>query len=107
LKGGPYEGSSRCLHGFQERVSPVNTQYEALGREIHETGGPLPEKVRWLIKVAVSAASQHRLSLETHIAKAREAGATEAEIAHALLMVMQTTGFPTFMESYSVFKNMK
>jgi 4-carboxymuconolactone decarboxylase len=92
---------------FKNEFPRVNAQHEALGREIHETGGPLPEKTRWLIKVAVSAASGHKVSLETHIAKAKEAGATEAEIAHALLMVMQTTGFPTFMESYSVFKNMR
>jgi len=92
---------------FKKEFPQVWTQYEALGSEIHENGGPLPEKVRWLIKVAVSAASQHRLSLETHLAKAREAGATDDEIKHALLMVMQTTGFPMFMESYSIFKNMK
>ncbi len=92
---------------FKQEFPQVWSHYEALGREIHENGGPLPEKVRWLIKIAVSAASQHRLSLETHVTKAREAGATDAEIKHALLMVMQTTGFPMFMESYSIFKNMK
>ncbi len=92
---------------FKQEFPEIWDQYGALGREIHESGGPLPEKVRWLIKVAVSAASQHRLSLETHVAKAREAGATDKEIEHALLLVMQTTGFPMFMESYSIFKNMK
>jgi AhpD family alkylhydroperoxidase len=76
----------------------VYAQHEGLGREIHENGGPLPQKIQWLIKVAVSAASQHKLSLETHLAKGRQAGATEDEIKHALLM---------FMEYYSVFKNMK
>jgi len=92
---------------FKKEFPKVWDHYETLGKEIHENGGPLPEKVRWLIKVTISAASQHRLSLETHLAKAKEAGATDAEIAHALLMVMQTTGFPMFMESYSIFKNMK
>ena len=92
---------------FKKEFPRVSARDEALSKEIHENGGPLPEKVRWLIKVAVSAASQHKLSLETHVAKAREAGATDAEIKHALLLVMQTTGFPMFMESYSVFKNMK
>ena len=92
---------------FKKEFPKAWSHYEALGREIHENGGPLPEKVRWLIKVAVSAATQHNLSLETHVTKAREAGATDDEIKHALLMVMQTTGFPMFMESYSIFKNMK
>ncbi len=92
---------------FKDDFPNVYAQHEALGREIHENGGPLPEKTRWLIKVAISASSQHKLSLETHLAKARQAGATEDEIKHALLLIMQTTGFPMFMEAYSVFKNVK
>ena len=62
--------------------------------------------MRWLIKAAVSGASGHRIALETHIAKAREAGATEEEIVHALLLLIQTTGFPTFMEAYLTYKKM-
>lgn len=79
--------------------------HEALGKEIHEKHGPLPEKTRWLIKVAISGASDHKTALETHILKAREAGASDEEILHALLLLIQTTGFPTFMEAYSVFEN--
>jgi len=77
-----------------------------LGSEIHEKSGPLPEKTRWLMKVAISGASSHRLALETHITRAREAGATDEEITHTLLLLIQTTGFPTFMEAYSVLKEM-
>jgi len=91
---------------FKKEFPYIDEAYEALGKEIHEKAGPLPEKCRWLIKVAVSGASGHSLALETHIVRAREAGATDAEIKHALLLIIQTTGFPTFMEAYSVFKNM-
>jgi 4-carboxymuconolactone decarboxylase len=89
---------------FKKDFPAVHAGHEALGKVIHEQGGPLPEKVRWLIKVAVSGASGHKISLETHVAKAREAGATEDEIRHALLLIIQTTGFPTFMEAYSTYK---
>jgi len=92
---------------FKKDFPAVNKGHDALGKIIHEKSGPLPEKVRWLIKVAVSGASCHKISLETHIAKAREAGATEDEIKHALLLIIQTTGFPTFMEAYSTYKKMK
>jgi len=51
-------------------------------------------------------ASHHELALETHIMKAKEAGVTDDEIKHALLLLIQTTGFPTFMEAYSVFNKM-
>jgi AhpD family alkylhydroperoxidase len=92
---------------FKKDFPSVFKGHEALGKVIHEGSGPLPEKTRWLIKVAVSGASGHTIALETHIARAREAGATEEEIKQTLLLLIQTTGFPTFMEAYSVYKNMK
>jgi len=91
---------------FKKEFPAIYAAHEALGKEIHEEAGPLPEKYRWLMKVAISGASGHSLALETHIVRAREAGATDAEIMHTLLLIIQTTGFPTFMEAYSVFKNM-
>ncbi len=92
---------------FKKDFPKVYSDHEALGKEIHEKSGPLPEKVRWLIKIVISGASHRLLALETHIMKAKEAGVTEEEIKHALLMLIQTSGFPTFMEAYSVFKRMK
>ncbi len=89
---------------FKEDFPQVYAGYEKLGLEIHDKSGPLPEKVRWLMKIAISGASRHLIALETHIAKAKEAGATEEEIKHTLLLLLQTTGFPNFMESYGVFK---
>jgi len=91
---------------FKKDFPEIYEGHEALGRKIHDEGGPLPEKVRWLIKVGVSGASGHTIALETHIMKAKEAGATDAEILHTLLLIIQTTGFPTFMEAYSTYKKM-
>ena len=91
---------------FKKDFPNVYAGYESLGTEIHAAGGPLPEKTRWLLKIAVSGASRHLPALETHIAKGREAGVSDDEIKHTLLLLLQTTGFPTFMEAYSVFKKM-
>ncbi len=89
---------------FKEDFPKVYSGHEALGKEIHEKSGPLDEKTRWLLKIAISGASHHPIALETHSLKAKEAGVTDAEIKHALLLLIQSTGFPTFMEAYSVFK---
>ena len=91
---------------FKKDFPTVHEGHEALGRIIHDQAGPLSEKMRWLVKVAVSGASGHTLALETHIARAREAGATEDEIKHVLLLIIQTTGFPMFMEAYFTYKKM-
>jgi 4-carboxymuconolactone decarboxylase len=82
----------------------VHARYASLGKEIHEQAGPLPEKTRWLIKIAISAAGGHERALTTHIGKARQGGVTDAEIKHALLLLIPTVGFPAFMKSYAVLK---
>ncbi len=92
---------------FKKEFQAVHEAQEALGEVIHGQAGPLPDKVRWLIKLAISGATGHQFALETHITKAREAGATEDEIKQALLMIVQTTGFPTFMEAYSTYYKMR
>jgi 4-carboxymuconolactone decarboxylase len=92
---------------FKEEFPEVSAQHEALGKEIHEHGGPLPEKTRWLIKIAISGACAHERALETHILKAREVGATDQEIKHALLLLIPTAGFPTFMTAYAKFRQTK
>jgi hypothetical protein len=56
---------------FKKEFPAVYSGHEALGEIIHEQSGPLPEKIRWLIKIAVSGASGHALSLETHILKGK------------------------------------
>jgi AhpD family alkylhydroperoxidase len=89
---------------FKAEFPEVQRREAELGAEVHERGGPLPEKVRWLIKVAISAATRHHRALETHLAKARKAGATEEEIRHVLLLLIPTCGFPTCMEAFDTYR---
>jgi AhpD family alkylhydroperoxidase len=90
---------------FRARFPQILEKNEELGTFIHEHGGPLDEKTRWLIKLGISAASRHRTGVATHIKRAKEAGATDEEITHALLLVLPSCGFPIFMEAYNEFKN--
>ena len=91
---------------FKAEFPGLYERIEASGHALHEQGGPLDERMRALLKVAISAASHHQRALETHVVAAREAVLTEAEIVHALLLVIPTCGFPTFMEAYSTYKGM-
>ncbi len=90
---------------FKKDFPGVHAKHEALGKEIHERSGPLSEKSRWLIKIAISGTCGQERALETHIQKAKAAGAADEEIKHALLLLIPTAGFPVFMSAYSVFKN--
>ena len=41
---------------FKAEFPEVYARHEALGKEVHKNAGPLGEKSRWLIKIAISAA---------------------------------------------------
>ena len=91
---------------FKEEFPEVYAKHEALGKEIHEKAGPLEEQSRWLIKICISAACNHKRALATHVKKAKAAGVNDAEIKHALLLLISTAGFPTFMKAYGVMDNL-
>lgn len=59
--------------------------------------GPLDEKTRELIKLGMSAALRSESAVKSHTHRAREAGASADEIAHAILLGVTTIGFPAMM----------
>ena len=83
---------------FKAKHPDIEAAYEEYGRLVHEAGGPLDEKTRWLIKVAVTTSGQNRYAQVTHIKKALHAGCTPDEIEHAILLTAPSAGFPVMME---------
>ncbi|WP_430883427.1 carboxymuconolactone decarboxylase family protein [Fusibacter sp. JL216-2] len=83
----------------------VYKAYESFGQAVHEKGGPIDEKNRWLIKVAISASQQYPFALRTHIHKALSAGCTRREVEHAILLVAPTAGFPKAMEGLMILRD--
>ena len=79
--------------------------YARFGKAVHDQGGPLDEKTRWLVKVAVSATVGIAKAQLTHMIKAREAGCTPDEIEHTLLLIAPTAGFPRMMEAMERFRD--
>ena len=79
--------------------------YAQFGKAIHDQGGPLDEKTRWLVKVAISASHGLAKAQLTHMIKAREAGCTLDEIEHTILLVAPTAGFPCMMEAMERFRD--
>jgi alkylhydroperoxidase/carboxymuconolactone decarboxylase family protein YurZ len=79
--------------------------YESFGKLVHEKGGPLDEKTRWLIKIALSTDCQYEYALRTHILKALKSGCTKEEIEHAILLVAPTAGFPKMMQGLLILRD--
>jgi AhpD family alkylhydroperoxidase len=90
----------RRYRQFQQEHREVWEAYEALGAAAAEAG-PLDLKVRELIKLAMAAAIQGETAVHSHVHRAVAAGATPAEIEHALLLGVTSLGFPTMMKALS------
>ncbi|KUO75408.1 MAG: carboxymuconolactone decarboxylase [Clostridia bacterium BRH_c25] len=88
-----------------ENHREIYDAYEHFGKLVHEKGGPIDEKSRWLIKVALSASCQYEYALRTHIIKALKSGCTKEEIEHAILLVAPTCGFPKMMEGLLILRH--
>lgn len=70
----------------------VLSALEALGKAAAK--GPLPDKIVELVKLGAAAAMRSEGSVHSHARRAVAAGATPAEVRHALIALISTIGFP-------------
>ena len=90
---GSQKGPSKHYQKLTEKFPEVLSAVEALGTTIREAG-PIDKKTSELIQLGVAAASQSTGSVHSHTRRALQAGATEDEIYHTLILLVSTIGFP-------------
>jgi 4-carboxymuconolactone decarboxylase len=56
--------------------------------------GPLDEKMCELIKIGICVGAELESALRSHVRKAMQRGATKEEIEQAILLAMNTCGWP-------------
>jgi alkylhydroperoxidase/carboxymuconolactone decarboxylase family protein YurZ len=88
---------------FKDFVS----KYPALGRA-HEgvakavdDAGPLDAKTLALIKIGICIGAGLESALRSHVRRALQHGATPAEVEQAILLGMNTVGFPRTVAAWS------
>ncbi len=81
---------------FRQDHPDVYKAYESLG-EVTAESGPLDMKTRELIKLGMAAAMKSESAVQSHTHRALDAGASAAEIEHAILLGINTLGFSTMM----------
>lgn len=81
---------------FTEEYQSIWDAYDQLGAAVHGQG-PLDDKTRALVKLAISVGARQEGAVHSHTRKALAAGASPAEIRHAVLLALPTIGFPTMM----------
>lgn len=78
---------------LQKRFPEVLDAVQNLGSTIRKAG-PLDNKTAELIQLGVAAASGSVGAVHSHTRRTLEAGASEEEIQHALILLISTIGFP-------------
>lgn len=85
---------------FIKNYPTVAEAYERLGEAVHRSG-PLDEKTRALLKVALSIGARLEGGAHSHVRKALAAGVKKEELYHVALLAIQTIGFPSAMAGMS------
>lgn len=86
---------------FMDRYPEIGKKYEELGEAVHRNG-PLSDRERALVKMAVSGSHLFHSAFKSHIRKALEAGISREEMEHLALLMLPTVGFPTTMAMLSM-----
>jgi AhpD family alkylhydroperoxidase len=63
--------------------------------------GALDAKTAALVKIGISSGAGLGSAVRSHVRRAKEAGATEAEIENAIFLGMTTVGFPRTVAAWS------
>lgn len=85
---------------FTEDYPEVSKAYEALGDAVH-AAGPLDEKTRALIKLAISTGARLEGAVHSHARKAIKAGCASEEMRQVALLSLPTIGLPSMMAALS------
>ena len=85
---------------FQKDFPQVAKAYEELGNAVHNAG-PLDEKTRALIKLAISTGARLEGAVHSHTRKALKAGCTGEELRHTVMLALPTIGLPSTMAALS------
>ena len=92
----PKDKTPKSFTRFMEKYPEIGKAYSDLGDAVHKAG-PLDEKTRALVKVAISGGAMLEGAFHSHIRKAVKAGATKEELQHIAFLALPTIGFPSTM----------
>ena len=83
----------RSITDFQRRHATVWDAFEQLGRACHESG-PMDEKTRRLVKLALAVALRHEGAVHSATRNALRSGVTPEEMEQVVILAITTIGWP-------------
>ena len=83
----------KTFKDFVAKYPQLGEAHESIAKAV-DSYGPLDAKTRELIKVGLSVGAGLESATRSHVRRAMQNGATEAEIEQAVLLAYNTCGFP-------------
>jgi len=80
---------------FEKQYPEVSKAFAAMGAACHESGGPLDERTRRLVKLGIAIASQHEGAVHSATRHALESGVSRQELLHVAILAITTIGWPS------------
>ena len=88
------------VEDFRKRYPDVWTAFNELGGRCH-SAGPLDEKTRRLVKVALSIGAGLEGATHSAVRNAKKAGITSDEINHVAVLTVSTLGLPAAIRAFT------
>jgi alkylhydroperoxidase/carboxymuconolactone decarboxylase family protein YurZ len=79
---------------FQKNYPQVWDAFTALGSACHDAEGPLDEKARRLVKVALAIGARHEGAVHSATRRTKESGVSAEEIRQVAVLAITTIGWP-------------
>jgi AhpD family alkylhydroperoxidase len=89
----------KTFRAFTSKFPGIAQAHEQVAR-IADEAGPLDRKTCELIKIGISLGAGLESAVKSHTRRALEHGASDAEIEQAVLLGMNTRGFPATVAAW-------
>ncbi len=89
----PTQKVPQTFKDFVTKFPELGAAHENVAKAV-DHAGPLDAKTCFLIKMGISIGAGLESAFRSHVRRALQAGATPDEIEQALLLAMNTVGFP-------------
>lgn len=90
----------KTFQQFTERFPELAAAHQQIGQSV-DAIGPLDDKARCLIKIGICVGAGLESALRSHVRRAAQAGATRDQIEQAIMLGMNTVGFPRTVAAWS------
>jgi 4-carboxymuconolactone decarboxylase len=85
---------------FMHEFPALGQAYQQLGSAAHDSG-PLDERARQLVKLALAVGAGHEGAVHAHTRRALAMGLSPDEIKHVVVLAVTTLGLPRSVAAYT------